>query len=712
MADVNVVVRSTDQGSQNIQRFGTKLDGLVGTGLKVGAALGAMGLAFAGLERAAGAAWQTLGDGAALELANSRFENLAASIGTTADALKGDMAEATQGMMSNAQMVSAASDIISLGLADSGDEVVRLSNLVGQLGWDMQVLTLTMANDSMLRLDALGLSMEKVKARMEELKAAGMEAGEAFDLAVIEEGEAKLELLGSAAETTAGSMQKATASLADFTDNLKVSAVHLAEALGLFDLLNRAADTMDMRSQLIDLREAGKITQDEFNELFVIMRYGGAEAATKALDEMGKLKGGLEGVDNSLLYNQNAWRGWATGVAVAASEAQGKGKAAIDELNRALSAANTEPPEVKFPRGFAAQMDAALGSWGTVITDLADEAAEEHKEAADEIARAYEEAAVRMGQAFAGFAGGDVELFDFGDAEAMNEKAWDMAAAFGLTVEQAGQLGIALDAFSPEMAEAAAKAVLFQEAFGLLLGQFQAGNLDTSGLMAAYDQLIADMQSKSLVEIQVDLKTPDWAPTGGTRQSPFLPDFSDEPIEVPVTVKVAPTAADNALETALGLIDGIPDAQTKTISFEAEYAAVTPTATEAITTAISSIDGTVTMTPEAQEVYDVITALDESRLTVYVDFVQGSTPELPGKAAGGPVLGGEAYIIGERGPEVFVPWTSGNIVPNHQLDRGGGAQLSVQNYFYGPANAAEVARATDTAGRRLLELVRQAGVAA
>ena len=44
------------------------------------------------------------------------------------------------------------------------------------------------------------------------------------------------------------------------------------------------------------------------------------------------------------------------------------------------------------------------------------------------------------------------------------------------------------------------------------------------------------------------------------------------------------------------------------------------------------------------------------------------------KAAGGPVSGGSPYIVGERGPELFVPGSSGNIVPNHEM---GGANIVV-----------------------------------
>lgn len=39
----------------------------------------------------------------------------------------------------------------------------------------------------------------------------------------------------------------------------------------------------------------------------------------------------------------------------------------------------------------------------------------------------------------------------------------------------------------------------------------------------------------------------------------------------------------------------------------------------------------------------------------------GSLFGLPGRATGGPVSPGSAYLVGERGPEVFVPTTSGQI---------------------------------------------------
>lgn len=48
---------------------------------------------------------------------------------------------------------------------------------------------------------------------------------------------------------------------------------------------------------------------------------------------------------------------------------------------------------------------------------------------------------------------------------------------------------------------------------------------------------------------------------------------------------------------------------------------------------------------------------------------------LPGRALGGPVTAGQPYIVGERGPEVFLPASNGNIVPNNRLGSGGGQAL-------------------------------------
>ena len=51
------------------------------------------------------------------------------------------------------------------------------------------------------------------------------------------------------------------------------------------------------------------------------------------------------------------------------------------------------------------------------------------------------------------------------------------------------------------------------------------------------------------------------------------------------------------------------------------------------------------------------------------------------RANGGPVTGGKPYLVGEKGPELFVPGQSGGIVPNNQLAMAGGATTNVNVTF-------------------------------
>jgi hypothetical protein len=88
-------------------------------------------------------------------------------------------------------------------------------------------------------------------------------------------------------------------------------------------------------------------------------------------------------------------------------------------------------------------------------------------------------------------------------------------------------------------------------------------------------------------------------------------------------------------------------------------------------------------------------------------LLSGLTP----KALGGPVTGGTPYMVGERGPELFVPNTSGSIVPNHAMGgvamtyhidaRGADAEriMAVMPGLLKRASDDAVARVRDLVGR-------------
>jgi len=49
------------------------------------------------------------------------------------------------------------------------------------------------------------------------------------------------------------------------------------------------------------------------------------------------------------------------------------------------------------------------------------------------------------------------------------------------------------------------------------------------------------------------------------------------------------------------------------------------------------------------------------------------------RASGGPVQSGKTFLVGEKGPELFTPSSSGNIIPNNKLSNGGGGVTVVVN---------------------------------
>ena len=93
----------------------------------------------------------------------------------------------------------------------------------------------------------------------------------------------------------------------------------------------------------------------------------------------------------------------------------------------------------------------------------------------------------------------------------------------------------------------------------------------------------------------------------------------------------------------------------------------------------AAIDGTKTLGEVASNTFRRISnALlnygVESALIGMTGGKGGFFSEIFGRASGGPVKGGSPYVVGEKGPELFVPGSSGNIVPNHAM---GGANVVV-----------------------------------
>jgi hypothetical protein len=72
---------------------------------------------------------------------------------------------------------------------------------------------------------------------------------------------------------------------------------------------------------------------------------------------------------------------------------------------------------------------------------------------------------------------------------------------------------------------------------------------------------------------------------------------------------------------------------------------------------------------QVQKLIDAMSSIPLSPQAGGIDIgdVGGLGAGVPGRASGGPVVGGNSYLVGERGPEVVTMGQSGYVTPNHAL---------------------------------------------
>ena len=287
--EVDMIVKAVSQGFDKVSKDVKDVGGAAETAGKSAKSssvnLATLGAALGAVTVAAVATYKALKEGAALELSRTQFDNLAGSINTTADALLGKMREATKGMIADSELIASGAQIISLGLAKTDDDVTRLAAAVGTLGLDMQQVIMTFANNSVMRLDALGLSVEDVTKKAEQLKAEGF-TGDAFDEAVLIGLEEKMRLLGDTSETSAGKIATFEASWKNLADGMKLWLVDAAmptiDALTTIMNVNQnAASTIDgiVDANIAGASSAADIVTQYKKVTEQLNRYGGLAAA-------------------------------------------------------------------------------------------------------------------------------------------------------------------------------------------------------------------------------------------------------------------------------------------------------------------------------------------------------------------------------------------------------------------------------------------------
>jgi len=101
--------------------------------------------------------------------------------------------------------------------------------------------------------------------------------------------------------------------------------------------------------------------------------------------------------------------------------------------------------------------------------------------------------------------------------------------------------------------------------------------------------------------------------------------------------------------------------------------------------------------------------------THYVEIIPtGDVPKTYnrpiGHALGGPTAAGYPYVVGEFGPELFVPNTSGTIIPNSQSNNFGGKEITMNNNIVVSGDTVESSRSRLVL--QLSDVLNQAALAA
>lgn len=304
---VEILVKAnTNQAVGGLSKFKSTL-GSVFTGV-TGLSIASLGLesAVRMLTKGLQELYQAGKEGASLQYAADKFNNLAISIGTTSEALTKDLREATRGMLSDTELMAAASDLMSLGLAKSSDEVIRLANVSTGLGMNMNQLVLTLTNQTTMRFDALGVSVDGFDEKVEKLKKTGMSASDAFNEAFLQQAEQQLELLGEKADSATASFAKLEVAQKNLSDTLKegVAPASIVAAQALTAYLNAIFKYNQYQKEL-------NASGQEFLSIFpgIVVLYGAmrqkqdeTNAATEEfLSKHRQLPDAIEGAKQSII---------------------------------------------------------------------------------------------------------------------------------------------------------------------------------------------------------------------------------------------------------------------------------------------------------------------------------------------------------------------------------------------------------------------------
>lgn len=668
--------------------------------------------------------------GANVEAAAHRLEAFAGGANEAARMLKA-LQIGTDFTIDRMTAMAQASTMLEIGMVRNTREMELAGAIVAKLGRQtmstearMQRLTLLLANQSVKRLDDFGLSVERVRERQQALEKQGLSTEAAFRGAVFAEAEQKLALLGDTSELTAVSIQKVTAAW----NTLKQTfAEAIAVSVGI-DMLNKIADVLNRLTSeyqgavegIAKARELGLKRQD-FDQ-YVFAYHEAAKAASVWQGDEEELRVSLE-AKNVALRESTVEAGGYTDAMVASMSALGMTGQATQEYVQTLwqtrHAADgfTEAVLGSVP-SLREQAQAAMQS-SFAMQDLASSYAMYQQQTAisygdyagsmSEIEARYQESIKSISAGGGGGGGGggraagrefdraDIERglkiqrlqleeyekqrAEFGKVDedtepvfwhelAREDRKWLMESGKTLddlklkredaidevTELEKAQMDDRVEDLKKQIGET--QRILEQGHWDQHTSRMAAAQRDTSALL----QAAKDRRDKELAALQ---KTQ-------ARQ---------ETMRVQSLGRIKLAAFENWVEMNIDT-DDMTQEQADMIagmrqSIMIEYGLLTQEAIEKTEMWESSFDNlwTTLQTGAKESVTEldkVIQKLNEmpDEKVIKIRYELSEEPEdIPGRQHGGGVRAGMPYLVGEGGPELFVPGSSGSVVNNSRTEQ-------------------------------------------
>ena len=653
--------------------------------------------------------WDFSKEGAQIAKVVTTFDKLTASVGETSSAVLKDLRAATQGMVADTELMMASNRLMSMGLAETGAQAAELSKIAVTLGSAMgkeagpamEEFALLLANQSIPRLDTFGISAGKVKTRIRELRATNknMTRETAFMTATMEEAAIAMDRLGG--EIPVDKFTEFEVATKNLTDSFKMLAAEgLAPVAGqLSEQVSGWALTMqaikdvrkevdkgriswwdyavavagagyagyqdpELLNRLLEPMEAASKRAAAMNEHFGLLiptmagfRY---EAGTVE-EELAKMRSKAYGATEAWMHYGRTMAGNTAGM-----------RETTEEIEEQTEALDKNHPALKRTRDELKRTEAAWNDF---------------QEAMSAPAKRFDESLA------AGLSLMNEELDDLGPRLVM---------VGGLTADQNDILDEATSNYNRTV-DAMSDYASGLRGYGMEADKV-AGNIEElakegeywNGIIAKY----SDVQGTATLT---------------TKTATVNQEALNEALYESISATDLAIAGDeNAIQTktALGLALGIlNEEQVEAIILQWEM-------TEGVEAIRLAMLAGVLSTNEAknallvlgseggaalQEIIDQAEAarrfLDNipRNITVTTHYVGSYSGGVSEMQHGGPVTAHQPYIVGEVGPELFVPNQSGQIVPNNQIGSTGGVNLTLQ--FFGPVSeGAAGVIADETAG--------------